>query len=65
MADQKRWKLLSKKAFERYIAALEQDLPPNWTLKDIEQVMEKHYQAFMESTKQALIDGQDFPPYSS
>ena len=65
MIKPKEWELKSERVFKRYIAALKRDLLPNWTVADVEQAMEKHYQAFMEDTNQALIDEQDFPPCNS
>ncbi|MDE0528307.1 MAG: hypothetical protein OXH85_06420 [Truepera sp.] len=57
-----RWKERAHQAFGRYLEALEQDLPADSSIAEIEQAMLKHYRAMMSETLQLLAQRQELPP---
>lgn len=56
------WEENAQAAFNKYLAALKEDLGPNASFADMEQAILKHSPQIMQQTLQSLAASQAFSP---
>lgn len=56
------WEVKAQTAFDKYIAALKEDLGPNASFADMEQAILKHSPRIMQQTLEGLAASQSFSP---